>query len=309
MNGVAQRVLVSSIQAAKCTGLINSTKAMSSFVDSYKFETLAVSSPKTNVLHIEFNRPEKMNTMTTGMWQEMVECFNKASIDENVRSIVLSGRGKLYTAGLDLVEAASSLAPSGNDVAREAFRMYKFIGLAQESCSAIEKCMKPVITAVHNGCLGGGMDVISACDIRLCDKDAYFSVKEVDVGLAADMGSLQRLPRILGNDSLIRDLCFTGRKMKSDEAKSCGLVSTVYEDKEKMMEGAFELAELIATKSPVAVQSIKVSLNYGRNHSVNSGLEHIRSWNAAMLQTEDIMKSAQALMMKKTPADVKYSKL
>uniref|UniRef100_H2Z615 Enoyl-CoA hydratase n=1 Tax=Ciona savignyi TaxID=51511 RepID=H2Z615_CIOSA len=169
--------------------------------------------------------------------------------------------------------------------------------------------MKPVITAVHGGCIGGGMDVITACDIRLCEKEAFFSVKEVDVGLAADMGSLQRLPLIIGSDSLVRDLCFTGRRMKADEAKSCGLVSTVYEDKASMIDGAIQLAETIATKSPVAVQSVKVCLNYGRNHSVDAGLEYMKSWNAAMLQTEDIMKSAQALMTKKTPADVTFSKL
>ena len=240
----------------------------------------------------------------------MTDCFKKAAYDENVRSIIFSGRGRLFCAGLDLQEAAVHLGPKPDqDIARKGFQMYKFIGLAQESVSGIERCMKPVIVAVHGGCIGGAMDVITACDIRLCTEDAFFAVKEIDVGLAPDVGTLQRLSKVVGSDSLARELCYTGRKMKSDEARSSGLVSRVATDKDEMIKQAIDLAVEIASKSPVAVQSTKHNLIYSRDHSVPESLEYIKAWNATMLQTEDIMKSAQAFMMKKTPADVTFAKL
>lgn len=277
---------------------------------AYNFDHLSVSFPKTYVMHVEFNRPDKLNSMNMKMWEEMSECFRKANYDEDVRAIVLSGKGRMFTCGLDLMEAAGSLPRKDNvDVSRHAFFLHKFIGLAQDSCTSIDKCMKPVISAVHGPCIGGGVDVVTACDIRMCTKDAFFSVKEVDVGLAADLGSLQRLTKIIGNDSLVRELCYTGRRMQADEAKQSGLVSKVYEEKDALFEGAIEMATEIASKSPVAVQSIKINLNYSRDHSVDEGLEFIRSWNASMLQSEDLMKSAQALLMKKKPSDVQFSKL
>jgi len=181
--------------------------------------------------------------------------------------------------------------------------------LAQESVTGIERCMKPVIAAIHGGCIGGAMDVVTACDIRMCTEDAFFSVKEIDVGLAADVGTLQRLSKVIGSDSLARELCYTGRKLKSVEAQTSGLVSKVHKDKDEMLKNAISLAVEIASKSPVAVQSTKHNLIYSRDHSVPESLEYIKAWNATMLQTEDIMKSAQAYMMKKTPADVTFSKL
>merc|ERR1719354_210055 len=138
----------------------------------------------------------------------------------------------MFTCGLDLMEAAQHLPRKDDtDVARHAFFLHKFIGIAQDSCTSIDKCLKPVISAVHGPCIGGGVDTVTASDIRVCTKDAFYSVKEVDVGLAADLGSLQRLTKIIGNDSLVRELCYTGRRMAADEAKQCGLVSKVYDDK------------------------------------------------------------------------------
>lgn len=298
--------------------LLHSQKVISSMtmasstssLPEYNFETLAVTTPKPYVLHIEFDREQKFNSMTTQMWEEMVKCFNMASYDENVRSIVLSGRGRMFTCGLDLMAAGQNLMQvKGADIARKAFTLHKFIGHAQDSCTVIDKCWKPVICAVHGACIGGGMDVFAACDIRNCSEDAYFSVKEVDVGLAADLGSLQRLSKIMGNDSLVRELCYTARKFGAQEAKDYGLVSKVYKDKEELLNSSIELAEVIASKSPVAIQSTKHHLNFSRDHGVDAGLEYMRAWNSSMLQTEDLMKSAQALMMKKTPKDVEFAKL
>lgn len=291
-------------------GTVRASSANAADVSAYKYETLSVTVPQDFVLHVELNRPEKMNAMNNQMWKEMMTCFNAAAQDENVRAVVLSGKGKMFTSGLDLMSAASIFAPDPDkDVARRAFDLMRFVRFAQDSFSVIEKCNKPVIAAVHNGCIGAGVDTITACDIRLQTSDAYYCVKEVDVGLAADVGTLQRLPKVIGNGSLARELCFTARKMEAEEAKSCGLVSKVYDNKEDMIQGAIELAGLIASKSPVAVQGTKHHMVYSRDHTVQEGLDYMASWNSAMLQSEDILKSAQAVMMKQTPAEIDYSKL
>ncbi|KAK2510451.1 hypothetical protein Q9233_017727 [Columba guinea] len=179
----------------------------------------------------------------------------------------------------------------------------------QESFTALEKCPKPVIAAIHGACVGAGVDLISACDIRFCSQDAWFQVKEVDIGLAADVGTLQRLPKIVGSQSLVNELAFTARKMMAPEAQSCGLVSRVFADKEALLAGALEVAVAIAARSPVAVQGTKVNLLFSRDHSVPEGLRYVATWNMAMLQTEDILKSVQASMDKKGPEDVPFAKL
>jgi len=167
--------------------------------------------------------------------------------------------------------------------------------------SNLERCPKPIIGAVHSACIGGGVDLIAATDIRMCTKDAWFQVKEVDMGLAADVGTLQRLPKIIGSQSLVSELCLTARKVKSEEAERIGLVSSVFDTKEDLMAGAVEMAKTIASKSPVAVQGTKQSLVYSREHSTEEGLDHVARYNMVMLQSEDLMKSAMAQMDKSSP--------
>jgi len=153
------------------------------------------------------------------------------------------------------------------------------------------------------------VDLITACDIRYCAQDAFFQVKEVDIGLAADVGTLQRLPKVIGNQSLVNELAFTSRRMMADEALSSGLVSRVFPDKVGMLDAAFTLAAEISTKSPVAVQGTKINLVYSRNHSVADGLNYTATWNMSMLQTQDIVKSVQAAMEKQELKNVTFSKL
>ncbi|XP_068106717.1 delta(3,5)-Delta(2,4)-dienoyl-CoA isomerase, mitochondrial isoform X2 [Hyperolius riggenbachi] len=276
---------------------------------SYNYETLKVTSPMDQVFHVEINRPEKRNAMNRAFWTEMVLCFRAISDDVNCRAVVFSGAGKMFTSGIDLTDFATDFQMADDDVARIAWNLRKKIKAYQETFSVIEKCTKPVIAAIHNGCIGGGVDLISACDIRYCSQDAWFQVKEVDIGLAADVGTLQRLPNIIGNRSLVNELAFTARKMMSDEAHSCGLVSRVFPDKTSLLSAAFDLASEIASKSPVAVQGTKINLVYSRDHSVEESLNFMATWNMSMLQTEDIIKSAQAAMQKQTPKDVTFSKL
>ncbi|XP_021928770.1 delta(3,5)-Delta(2,4)-dienoyl-CoA isomerase, mitochondrial isoform X3 [Zootermopsis nevadensis] len=227
---------------------------------------------------------------------EIGKCFSELGNDPDCRVIVLSGTGKVFSAGIDFADAAQIGArlSETEDVARRCKILHDTIKLYQDSMTSLEKCPKPVISAVHNACIGGALDLITAADIRYCTSDAWFQVKEVDIGMAADVGTLQRLPRIIGSESLVRELVFTARKMLASEAKECGFVSKVYDDKDSMLKGAIEMAADIAAKSPVAVQVTKRNIVYSRDHAIQEGLDHIRFWNMAMLQSEDFMNATVA---------------
>uniref|UniRef100_A0AAY4DM95 Delta(3,5)-Delta(2,4)-dienoyl-CoA isomerase, mitochondrial n=1 Tax=Denticeps clupeoides TaxID=299321 RepID=A0AAY4DM95_9TELE len=291
--------------------LIRTGSVMSSAGGSTtRFTTLSVTRPADGITHVELNRPDKSNAMIRAFWSEMVDCFNQIAVDPRCRVVIFSGAGKLFSTGIDLMDLTSDIRQlAGDDVARVSWNLRRFITMGQETFSVIEKCPKPVIAAVHGACIGEGVDLITACDIRLCTQDAWFQVKEVDIGLAADVGTLQRLPRVIGSRSLVSELALTARKMFSDEAKSCGLVSKVFADKEAMMAGALEMASEIAGRSPVAVQGTKINLIYSRDHSVPDSLDYMATWNMSMLQTHDVLKSAQAAMEKKSPADVPFSNM
>ncbi|XP_077838863.1 delta(3,5)-Delta(2,4)-dienoyl-CoA isomerase, mitochondrial isoform X3 [Macaca mulatta] len=274
----------------------------------HSYESLRVTSAQKHVLHVQLNRPNKRNAMNKAFWREMVECFNKISRDADCRAVVISGAGKMFTAGIDLMDLASDiLQPKGDDVARISWYLRDIITRYQETFSVIEKCPKPVIAAVHGGCIGGGESVA----VLLLGNQTLtrFLPQEVDVGLAADVGTLQRLPKVIGNQSLVNELAFTARKMMADEALGCGLVSRVFPDKEVMLDAALALAAEISSKSPVAVQSTKVNLLYSRNHSVAESLNYVASWNMSMLQTQDITKSVQAVTENKELKSVTFSKL
>ncbi|XP_049756501.1 delta(3,5)-Delta(2,4)-dienoyl-CoA isomerase, mitochondrial-like [Elephas maximus indicus] len=276
----------------------------------HSYQSLRVTSGPGHILHVQINRPEKRNAMNKAFWSEMVECFNKISEDADCRTVVISGEGKMFTSGIDLMDVAPVLLqPQGDDAARRSWYLRKIIRRYQETFSVIEKCPKPVIAAIHGGCIGAGVDLITACDIRYCAQDAFFQVKEVDIGLAADVGTLQRLPRVIGSQSLVNELAFTARRMMADEALSSGLVSRVFPDKEATLDAAFTLAAEISSRSPLAVQGTKVNLVYARDHPVAAGLEFVHNWNMSMLQTDDVLKSVQAAMEKKDLKSVTFSKL
>lgn len=275
-----------------------------------ELQTLRVQRHREHVLHVQLNRPSKRNAINLLCWRELVQCFQDISRDPSCRAVVVSGAGSAFTAGIDLSDLGSAFMASPDaDVARRAWNLRHKILEFQESFSVMEKCPKPVIAAVHGPCIGAGVDLISACDIRFCSQDASFQVKEVDMGLAADVGTLQRLPKIVGSQSLVNELAFTARVMRAPEALSCGLVSRVLPDKDTLLEVALEVAVAIAARSPVAVQGTKVNLLYSRDRPVSEGLLHMATWNMAMLQTEDIPKSVQAALDKKRPEDVPFAKL
>ncbi|CAG8650855.1 12938_t:CDS:2, partial [Cetraspora pellucida] len=220
---------------------------------SYTFQTLKVTFSSQHVLHVELNNPERLNAFDRTLWNDVKECFMQIEGDSAVRVVVVSGAGKLFTAGIDFNILSNINESEVEDFARKAYYLRRTIKMFQDSFTAIESCNKPVIAVVHNACIGAGVDLIAACDIRYCSQDAYFSVKEVDFGLAADIGTLQRLPKIVGNNSLVRELCFTGRKFSSTEALNFGLVNKILQTKEIALSEAFKTASIIASKSPVAI--------------------------------------------------------
>lgn len=253
------------------------------------------------IAHVAFNRPDKVNSLHQEAWEEMKAIFESFSYNEEVRVVVLSGEGKHFCAGIDV----SMLMDIGNFSAKgcEARKREHFIkGLQylQECVSAIEHCKKPVLAAIHSGCIGGGVDIASACDMRYCTEDAYFTIKEVDMGLVADIGTMQRLPKIIPY-GIAAEMAYTGRKVFGPEAKAIGLTNSCFADKTNMMEGVMNIATMIASKSPVVIRGTKHILQHTRDHSVAEGLQYIQAWNAAMIYSDDLMESFQAFMSKRKP--------
>eukprot|EP01064_Diplonema_japonicum_P027989 TRINITY_DN4205_c1_g2_i1.p1 TRINITY_DN4205_c1_g2~~TRINITY_DN4205_c1_g2_i1.p1 ORF type:complete len:272 (+),score=57.01 TRINITY_DN4205_c1_g2_i1:62-877(+) len=263
---------------------------------SYNFETLEVK-VDGGVAHVMLNRPKKLNAMNNAFWREFRECFVKIGSDPAVRAVVVSGNGRMFTAGLDLMDMAN-LAGGQKDVGRKAFSLYNHVQLLQDSFTAIERCPQPVISATHGACIGGGIDLISACDIRFASPECWFTIKEVDIGLAADVGTLQRITKIVGNEGIVKELAYTARKFTAAEAKEFGFITKIVAQ-DQLLKEALDLASVIASKSPIAVAGTKHNINYSRDHTVEDSLKHIALWNSAMLQSKDVMIAAQASLAKK----------
>ena len=255
---------------------------------------------------VAFNKPKKMNSMTSENFAQLKSVMEYLGrVESEVRAIVLTGNGKNFSAGLDLkaaMEMNSMRAEPGNPDQDPARASLKFMHLTvrpfQESVSSLEHVRVPVIAALHGYVIGAGVDMSSACDIRFAAKNTQFTIKEVDIGLAADLGTLQRFQKVVGNDSWTRELSYTARFFTAQEALEKGFLSKVVDTQEECLQEAIKLATFIATKSPVAVTTTKQSLNYSRDHSVQEGLDHICWLNSVMLQTSDMEKAAMASFQK-----------
>ncbi|EEQ31205.1 hypothetical protein McanMca71_006779 [Microsporum canis] len=271
---------------------------------SYSPKHFLVTFPAEYVAHVEINRADKLNSFFEAMWLELRDIFSQLSHDPNVRAVILSGAGsRAFTAGLD-VKAASKglLGPKPDaDAARHAAVFRRHIASFQDCITAVEKCEKPVIAAMHGINFGLGIDLSVATDIRYCSADTKFCVKEVDIGLAADIGTLSRLPKAVGSYSWVKDVCLTARIFGAKEAKEVGYVSAVFDNKDIMIEKALAAAKLIASKSPVAVQGTKELLNWSIDHSIQDGLRYTGVWNSAALQTGDISAALLSGLEKRTP--------
>ncbi|NWB94042.1 crotonase/enoyl-CoA hydratase family protein [Pseudomonas agarici] len=253
-----------------------------------------------HIAHVQINRPEKINAMNAVFWSEIVEIFRWIDDTDAVRVVVLSGAGEHFSSGIDLTLLAALGNELSQDVGRNARLLRRKILQLQACFNAVDKCRKPVLAAIQGYCLGGAIDLIAACDMRYCAEDVRFSIKEVDIGMAADVGTLQRLPRIIG-DGMLRELAYTGRQFGADEALRIGLVNRVYPDHDALFAGVLGIAREIAGKSPIAVSGTKEMLGYMRDHRIDDGLEYVATWNAAMLQSTDLRVAIAAHMSKQKP--------
>ncbi len=253
------------------------------------------------IARVAFNRPEKSNALHMEAWIEMQTVFEALSKTDEVRVIILAGEGKHFCAGIDLELLMS--AGQIKDITcagRRSEKIKELIETLQKTITAIEKCAKPVLAAIHNGCIGGGVDIVSACDMRYCSEDAYLTIKEIDLGMVADLGTLQRLPKII-SPAMVAEMAYTGRKVFGPEAQRIGLVNQCYATSEAMLEGVIKIATTIAHKSPLSIRGIKDVLRYTRDHSVDDALNYMANWNAAMLLSEDLTEAFSATLEKRQP--------
>jgi len=276
----------------------------------YEGNFIRAASPAAGVLLLGLCRPP-VNAFHTAFWEELGATFETISDDPTIRTVVLASSLKHFTAGLDLSDPDIQLVGRNEDEApRRAIKWRKHVTQFQAAITAIETCTQPVIGAVHGLCYGLGIDILCACDIRYCATDARFSIKEVDVGLAADIGTLARLPKIVGNASAVRELAMTARDFDCREAERLGFVSRVVQgSREEVIVAACETARVIASKSPIAVIGTKHLLNHSRDHTVRDNLEYTVTWNSTMLQSKDMTEAMEAFRLKRPPKFANLTKL
>jgi enoyl-CoA hydratase len=252
------------------------------------------------------DRPQKLNALNRPLWDAIPAAVAQLDADPEVRAIVLAGRGKAFCAGIDLLDHAPALAGGGAISGRgesavgKRRALYDDVRRYQRTASCFADTNKPVIAAVHGACIGGGMDLITACDIRLCAADAVFSVRETKIAMVADVGTLQRLPRVIG-DGPARELIFTGRDIDAAQAREIGLVNEVLPDAEALQSRARALAQEIAANSPLAVQGAKQVLGFAVRREVDAALDYVALWNSAFLHSEDLTEAMAAFMQRRAP--------
>jgi enoyl-CoA hydratase len=253
------------------------------------------------VATVALNRPDKANAMNRPMWAELRTALSWADESPAVRVVILAAHGKLFTAGIDLGlldEMRESVAAGCPGRSREKLR--RDILELQATIDAVEHCRKPVIATIHGACVGGGVDLVTACDMRYCCESAWFAIREIDVGLTADVGTLQRLPRLVG-EGMARELAYTGRTVHGREAEALRLVNRCHADPAELRSAVGALAQTLASKSPLALRGCKEMITYARDHTVADALNHVATWNAAMLVSDDLAEALQAGREKRAP--------
>jgi len=255
-----------------------------------------------NIANIILSRPEQLNSMSRKFWVELPEILEEVNRNSEIRVLIISSTGKHFCAGMDLSAFDNGVAnipkEKRPDNARIGEALYRSAKELQEYICKLEKIRVPVIAAIHGGCIGGALDLVTACDIRLATDDAFFCIQEINIGMAADVGTLQRLPRIIP-DSKMRELAYTGRRMLADEAKESGLVSDIYSSQEEMVNAAKEMANEIAKKSPIAIYGLKALMNYSRDHTISDSLDFNALWSGAMLSQRDMEEAIKAFVEKR----------
>ena len=247
------------------------------------------------VAHVRLSRGEQLNTMIPEFWSELPAIVDEISDAGRARVIVLSAEGRHFCAGMDLsVFTDGSGVDSGSgEIGRRRANVRLNLLHLQRSFTALEEARMPVLAAIQGACVGGAVDLVTAADCRYATADAWFSIHEINIGMTADVGTLQRLPKLIPS-GVAREYAYTGRRMPAQRARELGLVNEVFDDHGSMMEAVMDTAAEISSKSPLALHGTKEALNYSRDHSVEESLRHIALWQAGMLHPDDIAESFRA---------------
>ncbi len=260
------------------------------------------------VAHLRLNRPDAYNSMTREFWTELPTAVRDLDADGSIRAIVISSTGKHFSAGMDLgvfTGGSDAMGGTGGDGAppeegRVRARLLQSVRLLQDSFTALEDARVPVIAAIQGGCIGGAVDMVSACDLRYASADAFFCIQEINLGMTADVGTLQRLPKIIP-EGIAREWAYRGNRVPAPRAAEVGLVNEVFADHDAVVAGALEVAQEIASKSPLAIWGTKEMINFTRDHSVADSLKHMSAWQSGMFQPADMLETFVAKGEKRDP--------
>ncbi len=252
-----------------------------------------------HIAHIKLIRPERRNSMIPEFWDELPKIIERIETEAQARVIVISSTGPHFTSGLDTSAFGSTIQDKDDTMAPEKLarlkgvKLYETVAHMQKTFSCLENCRMPVLAAIQGGAIGGGVDLITACDMRYMTQDSFLTIFEINIGMTADVGTFPRLCKLIP-EGVVKELAFTGRRMPADEAKSLGLVNQIFEDHEALITGVMELAKQIASKAPLAIYGSKRIINYARDHSTADSLDYISIWNASMLQHDEVQEAMQA---------------
>ena len=258
---------------------------------------------KGHIAHVSLSRGKKLNTMTKAFWSELPHLIDSISDQGDARVILLTAEGKHFCAGMDLAnfsEGETKKDSLETNLGRKNEASYRVTRDLQYTISCLEKARMPVIAAIQGACIGGGVDMVSACDIRYATNDAFFCIQEINIGLAADVGTLQRLPHLMP-EGLVRELAYTGRRFSAKEALEYGLVNSIFDSQDEMIDHSESVAAEIANKSPLAISGIKEVINYNRDHSIEESLNYVALWNTAMNFKDDMKEAFKSQLEEKDP--------
>ncbi|HVE73500.1 MAG TPA: crotonase/enoyl-CoA hydratase family protein [Mycobacteriales bacterium] len=265
---------------------------------SYRCFTVDVAD---GVAHLQLSRPDQLNSMTPDFWRELPEIVDGISTAATARVVVISSTGRHFSAGMDLsVFTGGSTAAPDAELGRRQAWLRSQVRVLQHTFTALEKARVPVLAAVQGGCIGAGLDLVTACDMRYASTDAFFCVQEINLAMTADVGTLQRLGTVMPAGAA-RELAFTGRRLPAARAFELGLVQELYDDHDALVAGVLDTAREIASKSPLAIWGTKVAMNFARDNGVDASLEQIATWQAGMFQPDDMMEAFAAKAEKRVP--------